>query len=278
MTEFEARIGRKTLGNKPASGTEILKELGEKHLRTGYPIIYTSADSVFQIAAHDSIYPIEKLYRICEVAREMLRGEHAVGRVIARPFIGEPGSFKRTEKRKDFSLKPPAPTVLDFAQQAGLEVWGVGKVDNLFADQGITRCTHVRDNDDGITQIIAAMGSLDSGILLANLGDFDTLYGHRNDPQGFARALEAFDLQLPEILAIARPDDVFFISADHGCDPTLPSTDHSREYVPVLAWRQDGKEGVNLGIRSTFGDLGATVAHLLDLPKPPVGESFASCL
>lgn len=275
MLEFESRIGRKTLGNKPASGTVIIEELGAEHLRTGYPIVYTSADSVFQIAAHESIIPLDELYEMCEIARVLLHGEHAVGRVIARPFVGQVGSFQRTAQRKDFSLKPPAPTVLDFAQEAGLDVLGVGKVDYLFANQGITDCVHVKDNDEGISQTIVAINSLERGIVLTNLGDFDTVFGHRNNPQGFAGALEAFDHRLPEIQAAMQPDDVLFITADHGCDPTTVSTDHSREYVPLLVGGATVKSGVNLGVRATFADLGATVASLLGLVQPETGKSFA---
>lgn len=274
--EFESRIGCKTLGNKSASGTVILEELGAEHLRTGYPIVYTSADSVFQIAAHESVTPVDELYRMCEAARSLLQGEHAVGRVIARPFFGEPGAFQRTAERKDFSLKPPSPTVLDFAQEAELDVMGVGKVDYLFANQGFTECVHVEDNDDGISQTLTAMNKLDKrGIILTNLGDLDTLFGHRINPQGFAAALEAFDRRLPEIQAAVQPDDVVFITADHGCDPTTPSTDHSREYVPLLVCGDTVKSGVDLGIRTTFADLGATVSCLLRFAPPLVGESFA---
>ena len=276
IREFESRIARKTLGNKPASGTVIIEELGVKHLRTGYPIVYTSADSVFQIAAHESVIPVDRLYQMCEAARSLLQGEHAVGRVIARPFVGKPGAFKRTAKRKDFSLKPPSPTLLDFAQEAGLDVMGVGKVDNLFANQGFNTCIHVESNEEGIDQTVAAMRKQDQhGILLVNLGDFDTLFGHRNNPRGFAGALESFDRRLPEIQAAARPDEVVFLTADHGCDPTSPSTDHSREYVPLLAWGSNVRCGTNLGVRSTFADLGATVSELLGLIPPKVGESFA---
>jgi len=275
IREFESRIGRKTLGNKPASGTVIIEELGAEHLRTGCPIIYTSADSVFQIAAHESVIPIDELYRMCEIARSLLHGEHAVGRVIARPFVGEVGALRRTARRKDFSLKPPAPTVLDLAQDAGLDVLGVGKVDYLFANQGITDCVHVKDNDEGISQTIAVMAASERGIILTNLGDFDTVYGHRNNPRGFADALEAFDRRLPEIQAAARAGDVLFFTADHGCDPTTPSTDHSREYVPLLVWGVVVKNRVNLGVRATFADLGATVATFLGLDQPKAGESLA---
>jgi phosphopentomutase len=275
MRSFESRIGHKTLGNKPASGTVIIEELGAEHLRTGYPIIYTSADSVFQIAAHESVVSLDELYRMCEIARELLQGEHAVGRVIARPFIGPVGAFKRTAQRKDFSLKPPAPTVLDIVQEAGLGVWGVGKLDYLFANQGISECIHVEDNDEGISQTLNLIKRPNWGIIFTNLGDFDTLFGHRNNPQGFAAALEAFDRRVPEIEAAMLPGDVAFITADHGCDPTTPSTDHSREYVPVLTWGKAVKQGVDLGTRGTFADLGATIATLLGLSQPLTGDSFA---
>jgi phosphopentomutase len=250
--------------------------LGAEHLRTGYPIIYTSADSVFQIAAHASVTPLDELYEMCEIARALLQGEHAVGRVIARPFVGQPGAFLRTAQRKDFSLPPPAPTVLELAQEAGLDVLGVGKVDYLFANQGVTDCIHVKDNDEGMSQTLAVMASLDRGVIVTNLGDFDTLYGHRNDPRGFADALEAFDRWLPEIQDAARTEDVVFITADHGCDPTTSSTDHSREYVPLLVWGSTVKRGVDLGTRKTFADLGATMAQLLGLAPPQTGESFVS--
>jgi len=278
MQEFEKRIDRTTLGNKPASGTVILEELGAEHMQTGCPIVYTSADSVFQIATHELVIPVDELYRMCEIARGLLQGEHAVGRVIARPFVGRPGAFQRTSRRKDFSLKPPAPTVLDFAQAAGVDVWGVGKIDNLFADQGISACTHVKDNDEGISRTIELIRGPKAGIILTNLGDFDTVFGHRNNAHGFAGALQAFDRRLPEIQEAMRPEDIAFITADHGCDPTTSSTDHSREYVPLLVWGVGVKGGRDLGTRSTFADLGATVASLMGLALPPVGETFAQAI
>jgi phosphopentomutase len=278
MHEFEARIGRKTLANKPASGTVIIEELGAEHLRTGYPIVYTSADSVFQIAAHESVIPVNELYRMCEIARELLRGEHAVGRVIARPFVGGAAAFQRTSRRRDFSLKPPAPTVLDSAQAAGFDVWGVGKVDYLFANRGISECIHVKDNDEGISRTIELTRRSKGGIILTNLGDFDTVFGHRNNPEGFASALQAFDARLPEIQAAMRSADVALITADHGCDPTTASTDHSREYAPLLVWGAAVRPGVNLGTRRTLADLGATVASLLGLAQPQAGESFAQAI
>ncbi|MGQ9626245.1 MAG: phosphopentomutase [Anaerolineae bacterium] len=276
MAEFERRIGRKTLGNCPASGTAIIAELGEEHMRTGYPIVYTSADSVFQVAAHQEVIPLEELYRICRIARELLTGEHNLARVIARPFIGVPGNFTRTERRKDFSAIPPSPTLLDNVLAAGQEVLAVGKIEDIFAGRGISRSTHTGNNMEGIDQILAFMAEDVRGLIFANLVDFDMLYGHRNDPIGYARALEEFDLRLPEITASLRSDDVLFITADHGCDPTTPSTDHSREYVPLLASGARVQPGLNLGTRPTFADLAATAADLLDVEPPPDGTSFAT--
>lgn len=276
MAEFERRIGRKTLGNYPASGTAIIAELGEEHMRTGYPIVYTSADSVFQVAAHQEVIPLEELYRICRIARELLKGEHNLARVIARPFIGVPGNFTRTERRKDFSAIPPSPTLLDKVLAAGQEVLAVGKIEDIFAGRGISRSAHTGSNMEGIDQILALMAEDVRGLIFANLVDFDMLYGHRNDPIGYARALEEFDLRLPEITASLRSDDVLFITADHGCDPTTPSTDHSREYVPLLASGARVQPGVNLGTRPTFADLAATAADLLGVEPPPDGTSFAT--
>lgn len=276
MDAFERRIGRKTLGNYPASGTEILKELGEEHVRTGYPIIYTSADSVFQIAAHEEIIPIDELYRLCEIARELLTGEHAVGRVIARPFTGQPGNFTRTERRKDYSLEPHTETILDVVKAAGLEVMGVGKIEDIFAHRGLTQSNHTGNNMAGVDAILDFLGEDTSGLIFANLVDFDALYGHRLDPQGYAAALEAFDRRLPEIMGQMRPDDVLFITADHGNDPTSTSTDHSRERVPFLAYGHRIKHAHHLGTRATFADIAATVADLLDVTWRGPGQSFAT--
>ncbi len=274
MKEYERRIGRKTLGNKPVSGTVVIEELGEEHMRTGFPIVYTSADSVFQVAAHEEVIPLDELYRICGIAREMLTGEHGVGRVIARPFIGQPGSFTRTGSRRDFSLPPPEPTLMDRLCAAGWEVIGVGKIDDIFADQGLTVCHHTVDNMVACEKIIELLWSDKRGLILANLIEFDMLFGHRNNPQGYAQALEAFDEHLPEIMEAMEPRDVLFIVADHGNDPTTPSTDHSREYVPLLIYGQKVSGGVNLGTRETFADLGATVAELLEIEPLPNGTSF----
>lgn len=258
---FSHRIGRPVLGNKPASGTVIIEELGVEHLRTGYPIVYTSADSVFQIAAHEEIIPVEELYRYCLVAREILVGEHGVARVIARPFVGRPGAFHRTERRRDFSLPPPAPTVLDKIRETGREVAGIGKIEDIFAGRGLTRATHTTGNLDGIQATCRALEEEWEGLIFTNLVDYDMLYGHRNDPAGYARALEEFDCHLPEVMQRLGRDEVLIITADHGCDPTTPSTDHSREYVPLLVYGEKaGLPAVDLGIRSTFADVAATLA------------------
>ncbi|WP_027719251.1 phosphopentomutase [Desulfovirgula thermocuniculi] len=271
---FEERIGRPVLGNKPASGTAIIEELGDLHMRTGYPIVYTSADSVFQIAAHEEVIPLEELYRMCRIAREILTGEHAVGRVIARPFTGVPGSFRRTANRKDFSLPPPEPTLLDLLKENGLAVLAVGKIEDIFAGRGITEALHTKDNMDGVDAILQFMHRREPGLIMANLVDFDTLYGHRNDPHGYARALRDFDERLPEIVEALLPQEVLIITADHGCDPTTASTDHSREFVPLLVYGQKIRAGVDLGTRQTFADVAATVAELFGL-RYPRGTSFA---
>lgn len=274
IREFEKGIGTKTLGNTVASGTQIIEELGERHLETGYPIIYTSADSVFQIAAHEEVIPVEKLYEICRIAREILQGEHAVARVIARPFVGEPGGFSRTYHRADFSLKPPGVTLPDAITASGRQVLAVGKIWDIFAGQGITKAYHTEGNMDGVDKTLEAMEELERGLIFTNLVDFDMLYGHRNDPRGYAKALEEFDARLPEILAKMKDNDALVITADHGCDPTTVSTDHSREYVPVLVTGKVIKAGVDVGIRSTFADIGQTVADLLGCCELAHGESF----
>jgi phosphopentomutase len=275
VREFEQRIGRKVLGNKPASGTEIIKELEEEHLRTGYPILYTSADSVFQVAAHKDIIPLDELYHICRVARGILKGKHGVGRVIARPFVGEPGSFTRTAERRDFSLQPPSKTVLDYALGASIPVWGVGKVEEIFGGRGFTECTKTENNMDGMDKIIGYVKGVESGIVFANLIDFDMLWGHRNNVLGYAKGLVEVDCRVPEILDLLKPSDVLIFTADHGCDPTTPSTDHSRECVPLLIYGENIKRGANVGTRQTFADLGKTVADLLGFDAPVKGQSFA---
>ncbi len=278
VAEFTRRIGRGILGNIPASGTQILDELGAEHLATGKPIVYTSADSVFQIAAHEEVIPIEQLYRMCEQAREMLQGTHGVGRVIARPFIGQPGHFTRTSRRKDFSRIPHLPTMLDIAKAQGFPVTFVGKIDNIFANRGVTGGTHTTDDMAGVDATLEYMRSQTNGIIFTNLCDFDMLYGHRNNVAGYAQALRDADARLPELLAASRAGDLLIITADHGCDPTTPSTDHSREYVPLLAYGASLRPGVNLGIRQTFADVAATIAELLTLEPPKWGASFSSLL
>ncbi len=271
---FEKKIGRPILGNKPASGTEIIRELGKKHIQTGFPIVYTSADSVFQIAACEETIPVPELYRMCEIAREILTGKHAVGRVIARPFVFKNGQFKRTERRRDFSLPPPASTVLDYALQEDFEVIGVGKIGDIFAHKGLSEEIHTSDNQEGIEQTIHCIKRNFKGILFTNLVDFDMKYGHRNDVNGYANALKTFDQSIPEIINALRKEDILFITADHGCDPTTISTDHSREYVPLLVYGKELSHPKSLGIRKTFADLGATVTEILDLKPIQHGQSF----
>jgi len=270
---FEKAIGRKVLGNKPASGTAIIEELGEEHLRTGYPIVYTSADSVFQIAAHEEIVPVEQLYEWCRIAREILRGEHEVARVIARPFIGTPGNFKRTPRRRDFSVPPTYPTLLDALTEAGLKVVTVGKIDDIFAGRGVTFAIHTSDNRDGMQQVETLTVQGDFDFLWCTLVDFDTVYGHRNNPQGFAQALKEFDEWLGNFLPKLMGGDLLIITADHGNDPTTPSTDHSREYVPLLIWTPSLKEGKPLGVRQTFADVAATIADWLKVEWRGAGKS-----
>ncbi|HTE02905.1 MAG TPA: phosphopentomutase, partial [bacterium] len=246
IAAFERAIRTSTLGNEVASGTEIIARLGPEHQRTGYPIVYTSADSVFQVAAHEDVIPVQRLYEICLAARRLLTGPHAVSRVIARPFVGSPGAYTRTDRRRDFSLPPTAPTVLDAVTAQGLEVVGIGKISDLFAGRGVTRSIHTRDDLDGMAQTGAAMTSTARGIIFTNLVDLDSKFGHRNDPAGYARDLEAIDAALPQVMGRVRPDDLVVITADHGNDPTTGSTDHAREYVPVLFGGPAVRGGVDL--------------------------------
>ena len=278
MERFEEATGSGTLGNYPASGTEIIKELGEEHMATGRPIVYTSGDSVFQIATHVDVVPLERLYEMCKIAREILRGPHEVGRVIARPFRGQPGAFERTPDRHDYSVLPPSDTILDEISGAGLEVRGVGKISDIFGGRGLTGSRPTRSNDDGVEGIIEQLAATDRGLIFANLVDFDSQFGHRNDPEGYAGALEAFDARVPNILGALGPDDVLIITADHGNDPTTPSTDHSRERVPLLCAGERVAAGTDLGTRPTFADCGATVAELLGVPTKASGTSFAADL
>ena len=260
MDEFERRIGRGTLGNKAASGTEIIQELGPEHLRTGSPIVYTSADSVFQVAAHEEVIPLWELYKICETAREILRGPYEVGRVIARPFVGSPGHFTRTPNRHDYAVPPPKGMLLDRLAGARVAVHSVGKIFDIFLGRGIGDSDKTKNNADGMNKTLEAMSSLDRGLIFVNLVDFDSQYGHRNDVQGYGSALEEFDAWLPEFQAMLRSGDLAIFTADHGCDPVIPGTDHTREYVPLLASGPRVKAGVDLGVRPTLSDLGQTVA------------------
>jgi phosphopentomutase len=273
---FERAVGHEVLGNKAASGTEIIQELGEEHLRTGRPIVYTSADSVFQIATHVRVVPLEQLYEWSLIARRILIGEHQVGRVIARPFDGEPGAFVRRPERRDFSVPPPRPTLLDLVQAAGIPVYGVGKIRDIFDGHGLTEFSYSESNDHGVDLTISYLRRPGTSLVMTNLVDFDSKYGHRNDPEGYARCLEAFDRRLPELLD-AVGDGLLFVTGDHGCDPTtLPSTDHTREFTPALVSGARGGEAVDLGTRPGFSDLGATVAEVLDVePRGLAGSSFA---
>jgi phosphopentomutase len=279
MQPFEQSIGRKTLGNKAASGTEIIKELGEEHVRTGSPIVYTSGDSVFQIAAHEDVIPVAELYRMCEVARRLLDGPHKVGRVIARPFAGTPGNFRRTERRHDYAVEPPGPMLLDVLKDRGVPVFGIGKIHDIYNGRGVENYVTTRDNADGMEKLSASLSVHTRGLIFANLVDFDMLYGHRKDVEGFARSLEEFDGLLGPFLAKLGPLDLLMITADHGCDPDhrWPTTDHSREYVPILTFSPGGKRGSALGTRETLADMGETVADNFG-GKLPHGKSFLTSL
>ncbi|MBA1337073.1 MAG: Phosphopentomutase [Firmicutes bacterium] len=274
IMEFEKQIGRRVLGNKVASGTAIIEELGEEHMATGFPIVYTSADSVFQIAAHEDVIPLEELYRICETARGLLVGQHRVARVIARPFSGTPGAFGRTSNRKDYSVEPPKKTLLDYAVDQGIEVSAVGKIVDIFSGRGITRSVHTSDNRDGIDKTVRYLETIEKGIVFTNLVDFDMRFGHRNNVEGYAKALVELDDGLTLIMDRMGDGDILIITADHGCDPTTESTDHSREFVPILVYGKKAKRGNNLGIRKSFSDIGATVADVLGIKNYSQGVSF----
>ena len=261
MEEFERRIGRRSLGNKAASGTEIIKELGPEHMRTGSPIVYTSADSVFQVAAHEEVIPLWELYKICETAREILRGPHEVGRVIARPFVGSPGSFTRTANRHDYAVPPPPDMLLDRLEAHDVAVHGIGKIFDVYLGRGILDTVKTKNNADGMARLLEAAGAVPSGLVFANLVDFDQQYGHRNDIEGYGAALEQFDAWLPKFEATLRDDDLVLLTADHGCDPTVPGTDHTREYVPLIAAGRRVRHGADLGLRATLSDIGQTVAE-----------------
>lgn len=263
------------LANCPASGTEIIARLGEEHVRTGKPIIYTSGDSVFQIAAHEEVIPVEQLYAMCRTARKLLTGKHAVARVIARPFVGENGKYVRTANRRDFSLEPSIDNILSRVSDAGMAVIGVGKIEDIFAGVGITEAKHTKDNQDGMDVTLSYMRQENKGIIYTNLVEFDSAWGHRNDYKGYAKGLEEFDARLPEVFAAMKPEDILIITADHGCDPTTPSTDHSREYVPLLMCGKALKENVNLGTGKTYADIAQTIADLLGVEPVAIGKSRA---
>jgi phosphopentomutase len=279
METFEAAIGRKTLGNKPASGTEIIKELGEEHQRTGYPIVYTSGDSVFQIAAHEEVLPIAELYRMCEIARKLLDGPHRVGRVIARPFTGTPGNYRRTERRHDYAVEPPRPMLLDVLADRKIPVFGVGKIHDIYNGRGVSDYVTTKNNADGMAKLTQALSRRSEGLIFANLVDFDMLYGHRKDVEGFARSLEEFDALLGPFLAKLVKSDLLMMTADHGCDPdpVAPTTDHSREYVPIVCCSPGGRGDVKLGVRHTLADMGQTVAQNFG-GEIPHGASFLTLL
>lgn len=274
IDQFEKRIGREVLGNKPASGTVIIEELGKEHLETKKPIVYTSADSVFQIAAHEDIIPVSKLYEMCEIAREILQGEHGVARVIARPFEGELGDFNRTERRKDFSLAPPKETLLDKLKNNGIPVLAVGKIEDIFSNKGISESNHTVDNMDSVDALLDFMKKRQKSFIFANLVEFDMVFGHRRNAQCYADALEDFDKRLPEIINSMNENDLLVITADHGCDPTYKGTDHTREYVPLLIYGDKVKKDFNINTRESFADLAQTTAEIFNLDKLEFGQSF----
>ncbi len=274
VEEFKQLSGRGVLGNCVASGTDIIKALGEEHMKTGSLIVYTSADSVFQIAAHEEIVPIEELYRICQGARDMLQGVNMVGRVIARPFLGQPGSFTRTANRRDFAAEPTSHTILDKLQNNGLDVIAVGKIEDIFSGRGVTIAEHTKTNMNGVDVTLEYMEQNNKGLIFTNLVDFDMVFGHRNNATGYKEALEEFDARLPEIVSAMREEDLLILTADHGCDPTTPSTDHSREYVPLVLYGKNIKRDVNLGTRATFADIAATISEIFGIPNTFPGTSF----
>ena len=275
IDEFLKRTNKENiLGNTVASGTAIIEELGEEHVKTGYPIIYTSADSVFQIAAHEDVIPVEELYKMCEIAREMLVDKWAVGRVIARPFTGEVGSFKRTSNRRDYALDPFNKTMLEYLKESGKEVAAVGKIEDIYNKKGVTLAVHTKNNMDGVDKTLEYMDTVKEGLIFTNLVDFDMLYGHRNDAKGYGKAIEEFNDRLQEIYAKMTDEDMLILTADHGCDPTTASTDHSREYIPILVYGKNLKGNVNLGIRETFADIGKTILDFFNVENELVGKSF----
>ena len=274
LAEFSRLTGRGILCNKPYSGTEVIRDYGKEHVDTGKLIVYTSADSVFQIAAHEDVVAVEELYRYCEIARKLLQGEHGVGRVIARPFVGEEGNYKRTSRRHDYSLLPPQRTMLDVLKEAGYATKGVGKIYDIFAGKGICDSVRIQNNTDGMNQTLAIMEEDFNGLCFVNLVDFDMVYGHRNDIDGYARAATAFDLQLTQMIEKMKDNDILMITADHGCDPGFPGTDHSREYVPLLVYGKDIISGVNLNTRDSFADIAATIQDIFEVEQKTAGCSF----
>lgn len=277
IEEFENKIGRKVIGNCVASGTEIIERLGKEHMETGNPILYTSADSVFQIAAHEEIIPIDELYKMCEIARNMLVGDRLIGRVIARPFIGEHGKFKRTSNRKDYSIDPPGKTMLDYLKENGKDVISIGKIYDIFNGFGITEKIKTVNNLDGINKTIDTMKREFNGLLFVNLVDFDMMYGHRNDVNGYANAISEFDSKIPEIIENMREDDVLILTADHGCDPTTDGTDHTREQIPLIVYKK-GVVPSSLGERKSFSDIGKTILDLFEIKNNIHGTSFKNFL
>lgn len=278
LEKFEELTGRGVLANCTASGTEIIKEFGEEHMKTGKLIVYTSADSVFQIAAHEEIVPLDEQYKICQIARDMLQGENMVGRVIARPFLGQPGNFVRTSNRRDFAAEPTSDTILDKMKQKGLDVIAVGKIEDIFSKKGITEAEHTKSNMNGVDVTLEYMKKQNKGIIFTNLVDFDMQFGHRNNVEGYKQALEEFDRRLPEIMSAMQEEDLLIITADHGCDPTTPSTDHSREHVPVLLYGHNIKKDVNIGTRKTFSDLASTIAEIFGIENAFPGNSFLEAI
>ncbi|MGL4774665.1 MAG: phosphopentomutase [Clostridium sp.] len=275
IDEFLQKVNKKdVLGNKVASGTEIITELGDEHVKTGHPIIYTSADSVFQIAAHEEVIPLEELYKMCEIAREMLIGDKAVGRIIARPFLGEKGNYYRTSNRRDYALDPFSKTMLEYIQEDGKSVVAVGKIEDIYNKKGVTEAYHTKNNMHGVDKTLEYMDKVSEGLIFTNLVDFDMMYGHRNDAKGYGNAIEEFDKRLPEIIDKMGDEDLLIITADHGCDPTTSSTDHSREYIPVIAYSKSFNEGKDIGTLSTFADIGKSVLDYLKVPNELYGKSF----
>lgn len=278
ISSFEKKIGRRVIGNKVASGTVIINELGDEHMQTGCPIVYTSADSVFQIACHEDIISVDKLYEMCQITREMLVAPHNVQRVIARPFIGKSGAYERTQRRRDFALEPPKHTLLDKIVESNGEVVAIGKIEDIFAHRGISKSDHTGNNPDGIKATVYAIKNGEGSLVFTNLVDFDMVYGHRNNTQGYAQALEDFDNALPGIVDAMLPTDILMITADHGCDPTFPGTDHTREYVPLIAYQKGITCGGSLGVRKSFCDVASTIADILEINNDFDGDSFADHL